>query len=423
MRATSITVFQPMSLLTALVIFAGCQRHSFSVSLRETVKGGTPIENCPAKEAPDPSKILVYAPDIYMTVGGQKNQNTYLQATLNALKGWNYDVTLESRVDVQMSSCDLYSKYAQVWLYLPCNNLQVMGDSSIGAVREYYRAGRGLAVWGDLHFFNGTTLNDHCNSLEKGYFGSEQSPSSLAKVVESVFGAKVDFTATKTSPITTFEAAPSTHALVNTFSQVNAVWDQRLTLKSQGPLPFQKLNGASPFGRFIVEDGSTASTRRRAFMSISDYNYHSLGLTASQNSELPSTLKKATCEVASYFSGRPLSGCNAPVSAIAKTSISSGKSVSALQSIQEISKRPEDKSKTVQVTLDLYEVRGSEPEEEIVPALVNLLRFPITSVRHTAAMLLRQHWSKSTLLHQLTANPESFGLGEEFARDLHDGRH
>ncbi len=181
----------------------------------------TPIESqpppgCPSNiTAPDPNKILFYAPDEYSKTG----QNYWLKQAKTDLESVGFNVTVDTRVDIKFDSCELYSNYAQLWLLLPCNNIQTMTSESFNAVTKYYEYGRPVVAFGDIHFYDVThnNLNTHCSGLYSSnptmmpYLGSDEKPNDRSKIISQIFQGKATLNSAATH-------TPSEHPLGKTWT-------------------------------------------------------------------------------------------------------------------------------------------------------------------------------------------------------------
>ncbi|MBI3535484.1 MAG: hypothetical protein HY072_08395, partial [Deltaproteobacteria bacterium] len=165
----------------------------------DTSPGASP-PGCPSDASKsDPNKILFYAPDVYTGLNQNGfDQNIWIKTAIDAVKKIGFQVTLDTRIDIKFDVCKLYSNYSQLWLFSPCNNLQMMTDESFNAVLKYYEYGKAVVALGDFHFFNSKTnnINDHCTALytsnsENQLLGTDTKPNDRAKIISHVFHGKV----------------------------------------------------------------------------------------------------------------------------------------------------------------------------------------------------------------------------------------
>lgn len=131
-------------------------------------------------------KILFYAPANY-----KYGVNKYATGIRDVLEqSYGYQVTLVTSVTdgVDFDGCNLTRRYRQLWLFLPCNNLQRMDDKSFAALKSFYQFGGGVALLTDNHYFTDNNPNTHCSTSattsDPGFAweGSANTPSDAVRI-------------------------------------------------------------------------------------------------------------------------------------------------------------------------------------------------------------------------------------------------
>lgn len=383
-----------------------------------------PVSGCSSTvKPPSADNILFYAPDIYAKLNGSANDNTYLAGAKNALNKAGFSVTVETTVDMKFDACQLYANYSQVWLFLPCNNLQTLSNESINNVKRYFDAGQPLAVFSDAHYFDGTQLNSHCMTYDP-YFGNVDKPSDVYKVLTQIAGVKPVNANGKSNPIS------ANHPMAKIWDplKVAGTWNFTFQIDGSDVPNFRDLggNGIAPVIstshinlRALLEIPEKTGTRtKKLFFDLTDYNYHVLGMVGSETSALAAPMETALQQTAKYFAGQPnpsLQLASANSASDSNSPTRAPVSGPKLLEIKSLASDHSNKANTVRISQLMFDISGTESADQMLPSLVNFLQAPITSTRHQAAWMIEQHWIKEQSLVKTIGNLSDFGPGQVLA--------
>lgn len=234
-----------------------------------------------AGDASVDSKILFFAPANY-----HYGVNRYAQAVAEHLKNNKFDIKLIDKVeDMQtFDECSLYLSFKQIWLFLPCNNMQTMDNNSFEAVKKYYSYGGGLTMLTDQHFFTNNQPNTHCNATN--WAGSADKPSDATRVARDILQVPVHFASTWNAGngINANTTHPLSTALTDLSGNVGSWRSIQMDLANTSNKDFQLLadpktdqTKVAPWFGLIEanrKDATGGTIRRLGVLLTPMYNYH-----------------------------------------------------------------------------------------------------------------------------------------------------